>query len=144
MLGRGVAPTWRLDRLENERKTRAFSQNWSSHHLYSRKSLCWLKLPDFLSFSNLSMLFNTSVTPREVIHLFLIVKPSPLPIHIPLGPKYSPQDPVFKYPTLYILKKIKIKFVAYSSQGSHTGQLDFCNWLTGQWDNVISIMLHQV
>ena len=23
----------------------------------------------------------------------------------------------------------KIKFVAYSSQGSHTDQLDFCNWL---------------
>ena len=25
--------------------------------------------------------------------------------------------------------KIKIKSVAYSSQGSHTGLLDFCNWL---------------
>ena len=25
--------------------------------------------------------------------------------------------------------KFKIKSVAYSSQGSHTGQLDFCNWL---------------
>ena len=31
---------------------------------------------------------------------------------------------------LYFCKlKIK-KSVAYSSQGSHTGQLDFCNWLT--------------
>ena len=29
---------------------------------------------------------------------FLIVEPSPLPILIPLGPKYSPQDPAFKYP----------------------------------------------
>ena len=28
---------------------------------------------------------------------FLIVEPSPLPILIPLGPKYSSQDPVFKY-----------------------------------------------
>ena len=28
---------------------------------------------------------------------FLIVEP-PLPILIPLGLKYSPQDPVFKYP----------------------------------------------
>jgi hypothetical protein len=28
---------------------------------------------------------------------FLVVKPSPLPIYIPLGSKYSPQDPVFKY-----------------------------------------------
>ena len=27
---------------------------------------------------------------------FLIVEPAPLPILIPLGPKYSPQDPVFK------------------------------------------------
>ena len=25
--------------------------------------------------------------------------------------------------------KNKNKSVAYSSQGSHTGQLDFCNWL---------------
>ena len=24
---------------------------------------------------------------------------------------------------------LKIKSVAYSPQGSHTGQLDFCNWL---------------
>ena len=24
---------------------------------------------------------------------------------------------------------VKIKSVAYSSQESHTGQLDFCNWL---------------
>ena len=30
---------------------------------------------------------------------------------------------------MYILLKIKIKSVAYSSQGSHTGQLDFRNWL---------------
>ena len=30
----------------------------------------------------------------------LIVESSPLPILIPLGPKYSPQDPIFKY-TLY-------------------------------------------
>ena len=29
---------------------------------------------------------------------FLIVKSSPLPIRISLGPKYSSQDPVFKYP----------------------------------------------
>ena len=25
--------------------------------------------------------------------------------------------------------ELKIKYVAYSSQGSHTGQLDFCIWL---------------
>jgi hypothetical protein len=28
---------------------------------------------------------------------------------------------------LYSYIKIKIKYVAYSSQGSHTGQLDFYN-----------------
>ena len=28
---------------------------------------------------------------------FLIVEPSALPILIPLGPKYSPQDPVFTF-----------------------------------------------
>ena len=29
---------------------------------------------------------------------FFIVEPSPLPICVPLGLKYSPQDTVFKYP----------------------------------------------
>ena len=28
------------------------------------------------------------------------------------------------------LLTLKIKSEAYSPQGSHTGQLDFCNWLT--------------
>ena len=39
---------------------------------------------------------------------FLIVEPSPLPILIPLGPKYSPQDPVFKnnYITLPLIDQI--------------------------------------
>ena len=33
--------------------------------------------------------------------------------------------------------------MAYSSQGSHTGQLDFCNWLAdgSTTDNVINIKL---
>ena len=30
--------------------------------------------------------------------MLLIVEPSPLPIFVPLGSKYSPQDPDFKYP----------------------------------------------
>ena len=30
---------------------------------------------------------------------FLVVEPFPLPILIPLGPKYSPEDPVFKLHT---------------------------------------------
>ena len=35
--------------------------------------------------------------------------------------------------------------VAYSSQGSHTGQLDFCNWKVAvRRDNVISITLRHV
>ena len=40
----------------------------------------------------------------------------------------------------------KIKSVTYSSQGSHTGQLDFSNWLamTLRRDNVIIITLRQV
>ena len=47
---------------------------------------------------------------------------------------------------IYIAFWFKIKSVAYSSQGSHTGQLDFCTWLVDDiWrDNVISIMLRQV
>ena len=42
--------------------------------------------------------------------------------------------------------KLKIKSVAYSSQGSHIGQLDFCNWLADDstQENVISITLRQV
>ena len=42
------------------------------------------------------------------------------------------------------LIKLKIKSVAYSSQGSHSAQLDFCNWLAARRDNVISITLRQV
>ena len=30
-----------------------------------------------------------------------------------------------------LVMQIKIKYVAYSSQGNHTGQLDSCNWLAG-------------
>ena len=37
---------------------------------------------------------------------------------------------------------ITIKSVAYSSQGSHTGQLDFWNWLAD--GSTISIALSQV
>ena len=40
---------------------------------------------------------------------FLIVKPSPLPILISLGPKYSPQDPVFKYPSIINIKGKHVK-----------------------------------
>ena len=43
---------------------------------------------------------------------------------------------------------LKIKSVAYSSQGSHSSQLNFCNCLQMAviaWqDNVINITLHQV
>ena len=34
-----------------------------------------------------------------------------------------------KYKGSYKALNIEIKYVAYSSQGSHTGQLDFWNWL---------------
>ena len=32
-------------------------------------------------------------------------------------------------PDIYYMPNKIIKSVAYSSQGSHTGQLDFCSWL---------------
>ena len=37
-------------------------------------------------------------------------------------------------------------FVAYSFQGSQTGQLNICNWLAdgSRLDNVISITLQQI
>ena len=48
---------------------------------------------------------------------FLIVEPSPLPILIPLGPKYSPQDPVFnaigQKLCLKVYKSIDIDFLNY-------------------------------
>ena len=45
--------------------------------------------------------FNHPVCIRWTVQTvkFLIVEPSPLPILTPLQPKYSPQDPVFKYPS---------------------------------------------
>ena len=47
-----------------------------------------------------------------------------------LGP--SEENPALNVLLKIIIILIKIKnnkSVAYSSQGSHTGQLDFCNWL---------------
>ena len=41
---------------------------------------------------------------------------------------------------IWVLKNKKIKSVAYSSQGSHTGQLDFCNWLADEYG---SLELHK-
>ena len=52
---------------------------------------------------------------------FLIVEPSPLPILIPLGPKYSPQDSVFKYGTLSLLCSLNVRDHAsqpYSTTGN--------------------------
>ena len=40
--------------------------------------------------------------------------------------------------------KIKIKSVAYSFQGGHIGQLDFCNWQADDSTTGISITLRQV
>ena len=46
---------------------------------------------------------------------------------------------------LYVQYIKKIKSVAYSSEGNHTGQLDFCDWqIAVRRDNVISITLRQV
>ena len=39
------------------------------------------------------------------------------------------QDSILGSDLKFPLEIKKIKSVAYSSQGSHTGQLDFCNWL---------------
>ena len=39
---------------------------------------------------------------------FFIVEPSPLPTLIPLGPKYSPQDLVFKYPIHSVFENSEI------------------------------------
>ena len=43
--------------------------------------------------------------------------------------KYSGFDSRFLSWKEYSVNQIKIKSVACSSQGSHNGQLDFCNWL---------------
>ena len=55
---------------------------------------------------------------------------------------------IFVYITMgiiIIVVIIIIKSVAYSSQGSDAGQLDFCNWLAdGSTTDVISITLRQV
>ena len=48
----------------------------------------------------------------------------------------------FSFLSLYFIN-IKIKLMAYSSQGNHGGQLDFCNWPAVR-RNAISITLRQV
>ena len=47
-----------------------------------------------------------------------IVKPSPFPIFITLGPKYSPKDAVFEYPLTTLLMVIED-----SMFGNHNAQL---------------------
>ena len=56
---------------------------------------------------------------------------------------HAPMTSYF-YENLWKIKKNKS--VLYSSQGSHTGQLDFCNWLAddSRTVNVISITFRQV
>ena len=45
-------------------------------------------------------------------------------------PEKNSPNLVFTYHKYINYKYLKkIKSVAYSSQGSHTGQLHFCNWL---------------
>ena len=42
----------------------------------------------------------------------------------------------------YYYLKLKVKSVAYSFQESHTGQLDFCNWLVdGSYDGIMWLAL---
>ena len=45
---------------------------------------------------------------------FLIVKPSPLPILIPLGPKNLPQDPVYRLKNKYCLKMAYLEILVRS------------------------------
>ena len=45
---------------------------------------------------------------------FLVVEPSPLPILILLGSKYSPRDPVFKYPCTYFKRYLPRILIAFS------------------------------
>ena len=52
----------------------------------------------FCSIKVLNCLRRVIITLFQKIKVkFFIVEPSPLPIRISLGPKYSPLDPVFKY-----------------------------------------------
>ena len=55
---------------------------------------------DYMTCSSQSSRFNHPDYIRRTVQTmkFVIVKPSQLPNLIPLGPKYSLQDPVFKYP----------------------------------------------
>ena len=64
-----------------------------------------LKIPTFshsgyMTYPSQSSRFNHPHYINRTVQTmkFLIVEPSPLPILIPLWPKYTPQDPVFKYP----------------------------------------------
>ena len=65
---------------------------------------------------------------------FFIVKPSPLPILIPLEHKYSHQNPVFKYHS---------GFMTYPSQSSTLNHPDSIRWIVQtqkflKWSNLHS------
>ena len=60
---------------------------------------------------------------------FLIMEPSPLPILIPLGAKYSPPDPVLKHPLL-------VGILLDHGYGVH-----FCCFLNNRTSNGIYIVI---
>ena len=54
---------------------------------------------------------------------FLIVEPSPLPILIPLGPKYSPQDPEACHKIIDFVKYFKKSYI--KDERRTTSEKDF-------------------
>jgi hypothetical protein len=89
-----------------------------------------------------SSIFNHSDNIRWTIKTkkFLIVQPSPLPIRIPLGPKYSPQDPVNNNIVITIIIFIK-PHVWEESHGIQKGKLrNKCLWINRLAKTVLTKM----
>ena len=69
------------------------------------KALLPFFLSGYMTCPSHSSILNHPVYVRWAVQTmkFLILLPSPLPILIPLWSKYSPHDPVFKYPLSALL-----------------------------------------
>ena len=111
------------------------------HKSSVRKSILWNIFPFFgFSYDRLIWKFNSEGLWQWCLMLFIYIHRTQSIVKIVFYTKFRELN---LFPSLgevlslerqfwlllLLLLKLKIKSVAYSSQGSHTGQLDFYNWL---------------
>ena len=94
----------------------------------------------------LSVHQNNLISPQKLFYLQDFAKNKMISYTISLSRLSKSGRQQIKINKINLLRRIKLKSVAFNSQGSHTRQFDFFNWLAvlQRRDNVISVTLNQV